>query len=128
MEIIPSKEKFSHIIDMVKEYKFPVKDGEMGLDVMEVSKDVVIISPDPIVAERSLTLTYIPGEIFAVYTELGADTHIPHIPKEDAVVGVDILLDEISTPNEVFSGDIKPRLDYFVQWANPGKGWVATNE
>jgi hypothetical protein len=133
------KDTFDAIIELVKEYTYTNRGDKIHVGVTELTPGVVIIDAGGY-GEKLLTLTYAVHEIFAQYTELGADTHIPHIPKQDncyleihelnykhhIVLGVDIIL--TNDPQEIYDNEIVPRLDYLVHWDKCSKEWVANSD
>ena len=119
------KDTFDAIIELVKEYTYTNRGDKIHVGVTELTPGVVIIDAGGY-GEKLLTLTYAVHEIFAQYTELGADTHIPHIPKHHIVLGVDIIL--TNDPQEIYDNEIAPRLDYLVHWDKCSKEWVANSD
>lgn len=114
-----------YLKERIREYTFPSNGGTMSLDIIEPRsrQENVMILDAGSTGERLLTLIFLPGEIISVYSMLGADTHIAHTPREEALQGIDIQM--YGDSEEVFEGEIKPRLDHLVEWSRTYlDGWA----
>ncbi len=125
--------RFNAIVELTERYTTLNRRGcKVGVSIIKVTPGVIVVDAGAM-GEKVLTLIYAEEEIFAHYTELGAqDAHLPHIPKPawqgGSLVDVSattIILD--NDPIDFFDREIAPRLDYLIQWDETTEEWVTNS-